>query len=86
MTKIKIYITLTLMLIAILFIVCLIDISNKYDDELGNLRKENEKLKKDIRERNLAIESLLDRVECDCDCDWLRSFYDEFHEQVGAFE
>lgn len=99
MTKIKGYIILAFIVITSLFIVCIFEIKDQYDKELTKLRLNNKKInhelkrvKKDNKMSALAIESLLEEVqgkravECDCDCEWLRNFYDEFHKEVGANE
>ena len=31
------------------------------------------------------VRMLID-IKDHCDCEWLQSFYDEFHEEVGAYE
>ena len=47
-------------------------------------------LEKELQEKNHEVEVLKDRtrlLEEDVNaCDWYIRFYDEFHEEVGAFE
>lgn len=56
------------------------------------LNSDNKKLKSDNAQMGLTIEDLdkqlqgKRKLECDCDCGWLQDFYDEFHEEVGAYE
>ena len=48
--------------------------------------------KKDLemKEKQNMINSYADKYlkecECECACDWLQSFYDEWHESAGAYE
>ena len=95
MTKIKIYTTIVLVLISVLFLVSIIQIKDQYDEKLNKLTKENEKLTKrnhtleiDITNMQTNISDLNDMVEAkkQVDCGWLQDFYDEFHEEVGAYE
>lgn len=99
MTKIKIYMVLTLILISVLFLMSVFEIKDQYDKELNDLNNknkelkvENKKLKNDTKQMGTTIENLdaelqgKRALECDCDCDWLRSFYDEHAEELGAYE
>lgn len=75
--------------------------SDKYEDEISNLRVENKKLNNEnkklnnenkelnhqITEQINAIDSLLEnKVECECDCGWYEDFYYENAEGCGAYE
>lgn len=82
MTKIKAYMILSLIIMTSLYTAGLYQIKNEYKDEL----KEKIELEKDNTFKNRVIEVLLEDRKCECDCEWLQSFYDEFHEEVGAYE
>lgn len=51
-----------------------------------------DELKKEITKKQELIDSQVRMIidikdHCEkCDCEWLQSFYDEFHEEVGAYE
>lgn len=84
MGRIKGYFILIFIVLAVLYIVSLIEMSNKYDDELAKLKIENKKLQHQNTEYKLAVESLLDGVECNCG--WYEDFYYEHAEELGAYE
>lgn len=70
MTKIKGYIILAFIVITSLFIVCIFEIKDQYDEELTELRLNNKKLsyelkrkKKDNKMMSASIESLLEQVQ-----------------------
>ena len=67
--------------------------SDKYEDEISNLRIENKKLTNENKELNHqiteqinAIDSLLENNKTQCDCGWYEDFYYEHAEEVGAYE
>ena len=76
--------------------------SDKYEDEISNLRVENKKLNNEnkklnnenkelnhqITEQINAIDSLLEgnKAESECDCGWYEDFYYENAEGCGAYE
>ena len=74
--------------------------SDKYEDEISNLRIENKKLDNEnkklnnenkelnhqITEQINAIESLLENNKTECDCGWYEDFYYENAEGCGAYE
>ena len=60
-------------------IMCLIAMSNKYEKDIQALRKQN----KELQQINMT---LYENNQQGCDCTWLQSFYDEWHESVGVFE
>lgn len=79
------------LLLLIYTVVLLVIMSNKYDDSLDKLYQKNKKLelektklKAEIEEREVAISSLLDGVECDCG--WYEDFYYDHMEEFGAYE
>lgn len=91
MTKIKGYAVIAFLIVCVMYIISIHTIKNQYDEELTKLRKDNKKqeyqinrLKKDNEEKNLAIESLLDGVQCDCG--WYEDWYYEHSAELGAFE
>jgi hypothetical protein len=46
-------------------------------------------LEEKIKEQQILIDSqtrMIIDLKTKCDCEWLQSFYDEFHDEVGAFE
>lgn len=53
---------------------CLIIDSNKYKNDIAELKKENKEL---MARLNNAY---------DCDCGWYEDFYYEHSEEVGAYE
>ena len=67
--------------------------SDKYEDEISNLRVENGKLNNENKELNHqiteqinAIDSLLENNKTECDCGWYEDFYYENAEGCGAYE
>ena len=91
MTKIKGYVVIAFLIVCVLYIISIHTIKNQYDEELTKLRKDNKvqkheinRLKKDNEEKNLAIESLLDGIQCDCG--WYEDFYYDHMDEVGAYE
>lgn len=74
--------------------------SDKYEDEISNLRLENKKLNyknNDLNNENKelnyqiteqinAIDSLLENNKTKCDCSWYEDFYYENAEGCGAYE
>ena len=99
MAKIKIYIVIILLALTGLYLGSIFTIKDQYDNKLHKLdekneqlEKENKKLRFDNGQMGLTIENLdaqlqeKRKLECDCDCKWLRDFYDEFHNEVGALE
>ena len=74
--------------------------SNKYEDEISNLKVENKKLNNEnkklnnenkelnhqITEQINAIDSLLEGNKAECDCGWYEDFYYENAEGCGAYE
>ena len=74
--------------------------SDKYEDEISNLRIENKKLNNEnkklnnenkelndqITEQINAIDSLLEGNKTECDCSWYEDFYYDHAEEVGAYE
>ena len=91
-----------ILMLGSLTIFMLIVSSNKYEDEISNLRVENKKLNNEnkklnnenkelnhqITEQINAIDSLLEgnKAECECDCGWYEDFYYEHAEEFGAYE
>lgn len=60
---------------------CLIAISNKYENDIAKLQKENKELM-------TSVESLYTQLNnaYDCDCGFFEDFYYEHSEEVGAYE
>lgn len=88
-----------IILISGLIVMAFINVSDKdkLKKEITDLKNKNSELiieldrkKKDNQMLGITIESLLDQVEgkkaIECECEWLQAFYDEYHEEVGAFE
>ena len=86
MTKIKVYMILSLIIMTSLYTVGIYETKKQYQDELNKKTKENIELEKDNKFKNRVIEVLLEDRNCECDCGFYEDFYDEFHEKVGAFE
>lgn len=46
-----------------------------------------DELEKEINKKNQIIKTQKIQIEdLKIDCEWLQHFYDDFHEQVGAYE
>lgn len=85
MTKIKIYTLLILIVISCLFASEVYQLEKRHKRNILELETELQK-KQDLIDSQVRM--LIDiKDHCEkCDCEWLQSFYDEFHEEVGAFE
>lgn len=60
---------------------CLLIDSNKYKNDIAELKKENKELM-------TSVESLYTQLNnaYDCDCGWYEDFYYEHAEEMGAME
>ena len=91
---------IVIIIFGILLINLLIIQSDKYEDEISNLKVENKKLNNEnkkltnenkelnhqITEQINAIDSLLENNKTQCDCGWYEDFYYEHAEGCGAYE
>lgn len=82
--KERLFSAIIVLLLLLYVIFMLIIVSNKYEDEITSLKDANKKLNKQVTEKNLVIESLLDGVECDCG--FYEDFYYDHANELGAFE
>ena len=85
-TKNLIYILILTLMISIPVLATLILSSNRYEDELSNLKLENKKLEYNNKELKNSVEILQNEREEQCHCGWYQDFYYEHAEEVGAFE
>ena len=67
---------------------CLIIVSNKYENDIAKLQRENKKLEYTNKELINSIEVLNTELNnaYDCDCEWYEDFYYEHSAEVGAYE
>ena len=82
MTKIKVCVSLAVLIFCTCFIVILIEMQSDYE---RNLKEKN----KIIKEKEETIESqvrMLIKLRDNCSCEWLYNFYLEHAEEVGAYE
>lgn len=79
-------ILVVMIILAFTIISCLIISSNKYEDELAEVRLENKKLEYNNKELMNSVEILLNDKEAQCHCGWYEDFYYEHAEEVGAYE
>lgn len=92
MERARDYVLLVFGIMFVFFVSSIFIIRDQYKNNLDDVRKDNEVYKKELEEKNWVIEYLLEEVqgkraiECDCDCEWLRNFYDEHSEEAGAYE
>ena len=72
---------ISIIILGFTIIGCLIIVSNKYENDIAKLQKENKELM-------TSVESLYTQLNnaYDCDCGWYEDFYYEWHEEVGAYE
>ena len=79
--------TVSILILTNIFTIILFTIALIFYKDCYN---EMNKTKKELFEEKMTVEALKDRtrlLEEDVrDCDWYIRFYDEFHEEVGAFE
>lgn len=62
----------------ICFISSLITASNKYEQDINNLRKENKILEDEVARKQRLIESqgkLLEEKDEECNCSWYEEYY-----------
>ena len=66
----------------------LIIVSNKYENDIAKLQRENKKLEYTNKELINSIEVLNTELNnaYDCDCGFFEDFYYEHAEEVGAYE
>lgn len=79
--------TISILILTNIFTIILFTIAVMFYKDCYN---EMNKLEKELQESNHKVETLKDtanQLQMDVDdCDWYIRFYDEFHEEVGAFE
>ena len=85
-TKNLIYILITTLMIFIPVITTLILSSNRYEDQINDLKLENKKLEYNNKELKNSVEILQNERESECHCGWYQDFYYEHAEEVGAYE
>ena len=61
-------------------IICIFIVTISAIYRIDELEKEIKKKDQTIKTQKIQIEDMK------IDCEWLQHFYNEFHEQVGAFE
>lgn len=71
---------------SIIVIPILISLSNKYEDEINELKLENKKLIYNNKELKNSVEILQNSCDSVCNCSWYEDFYYEHAEEVGVFE
>ncbi len=78
--KDRIIITTVLIAIASIFTIYAYAV-NRIDSLEKKIQSQQELIDSQVR----MLIDIKDHCE-KCDCEWLQSFYDEFHEEVGAYE
>lgn len=73
-------------MLASVIISCLIISSNKYEDDIAQLKLQNKKLEYNNKELMNSVEILLNDKEAECHCGWYEDFYYEHAEEFGAYE
>lgn len=76
---------LILVFIIIIFLLLIMQ-SNKYEDEIYNLKLKNKKLEYNNKELKNSVEILQNSCESMCNCSWYKDFYYEHAAEVGAYE
>lgn len=79
---------ISIIILGFVVIGCSIIVSNKYENDIAKLQRENKKLEYTNKELINSIEVLNTELNnaYDCDCGFFEDFYYEHAEEVGAYE
>ena len=79
---------ISIIILGFTIIGCLIIVSNKYENDIAKLQRENKELKYANKELINSIEVLNTELNnaYDRDCGFFEDFYYEHAEEVGAYE
>lgn len=75
-----------ILMLGSLTIFMLIVSSNKYEDDIAQLKLANKKLEIDNHDLKHTIEILKSEKEAECNCGFYEDFYYDHAEEFGAYE
>lgn len=76
---------ITFMLASVMIFMLIIS-SNKYEDDIAQLKLANKKLEIDNHDLTHTVETLKSEKDAECNCGWYEDFYYDHAEEFGAYE